>query len=814
MDHLPLPKSALAHLRIACISKGDYDDGPFLSFPTRQNWEITLFKQSIEEGVSHGGTPPSVAETQSFLQTWLYFGTLREIFGESMESSDFIAIDEDGSRFLCTTNIKRVANNCLDRSSNAAAPEDMQREALVLLCNHIRRHLDTLYHVLAGMQDLTDSGTVTATAILGECMENFYRVICQEILKIETPPYILWGTVFSGWIIKHMESSGWCPSVITRLAMDRPRISVLYYCCQLPPPQAARDHTSCTKDFCLTLKIEPSTYCTTHTTISCDCPELALDVEKIGKSLKESRLPLIEISPHGDPAHANISFRKDDVNVGFVAISHVWADGLGNVNNNSLPACSLQEISRLVSRLPRTVSQQTEVFPFWIDTVCVPVEPVELKQLALRFLRHPYMNAEHVLVLDNYLRTTDAEDCDVLEIFARVACSNWVGRLWTLQEGRLAKRIWFQFRDKAIELKALWEATKRPRNKGWDYWDMLVDSAVKWNATDLWGPRRTDLRLDITSLNVLRSALCFRSVSVPADEALCLFCLTGLSLENFHLVPAQAHLRMRVFWSHMRAVPSGLLFSKCPEKLDEPGLRWAPLSFMRVLRRNHWAGIVKFAEDLEGVPTPHGLQAKFPGFICEVTSHGLEDIGGFFFGHAGDWFELYLEGPWHAKSPFVPPSGPQKMAVILMESLNHRATRELYDELREPRWNDHSDGILGLTTHEDASVKYVKSLYHVTVRVMKPRKQVIYDAAHDCILKKVLDKHDTYNLNQQAMQATETYFNEHATIRDACQTWALGSIYTTGQDRFAALLVEMITPSQIYGGIAGEVPDNQCWCVD
>ena len=50
-----------------------------------------------------------------------------------------------------------------------------------------------------------------------------------------------------------------------------------------------------------------------------------------------------------------------------------------------------------------------------------------LKELALNYICHAYMNATHVLVLDDYLSRVDSVDCDELEIFARVWCGNWVG---------------------------------------------------------------------------------------------------------------------------------------------------------------------------------------------------------------------------------------------------------------------------------------------------------------------------------------------------------------------------------------------------
>ncbi|KAG0561114.1 hypothetical protein KC19_9G038400 [Ceratodon purpureus] len=852
MDHFPLPRFASAQLKVPCISRGDYDNGPFSSFPSRQNWEITLYKSSLEEGVSHAGETPSVQETEAFLQTWLYFGTLFEIFGKNVNLLEFIANDEGGNRFLSTVKLTKVMNDWLGQSFNATDPKDVQHEALLSLCIRVRSHLEELYTTLGGLisvPELADSRTVTSTAALGESLEKFVAVIYHKTLGIRDVGImvdILWGTHFSRWITNHMKSLGWCPSSITRVSKQHgPSIAQLHYYCHLPVPQGAKDHSHCTSDSCLTLRIDPSIYHTVHTSVSCDCPELTLDVEKIGEILGSKRLPLIEVSPNGEPAHANIILREDDGNVGFVAISHVWADGLGNVRNNALPACSLQEISRLVNELPRSSLQQSEhCIPFWIDSVCVPVEPIHLKQLALNYLRHPYVNAEHVLVLDEYLRSADVpKDCDgdydVLEIMARVSCGNWSTRLWTMQEGRLAKRIWFQFKDKAIELRALYEATLAKSissTKGEEYTELLIDTAMKWRATHLFDPAQLgdDNIYDLRSPSLLRDAFCFRSVSFPPDEALCLFCMAGLDMEKITSVPASAPLRMKTFWSEMQSVPSGLLFSKCLQKLDEPGFRWAPLTFMGVLPPRHWAGVTKVEENTDGTPTPRGLLAKFPGYICSVLNwHLVKCLGGFTFCSGGTWFNLILNKPWHENSPYVPPAdGPQNMAIIFMEPLRAQAVQyssessqyPISDEnsdgvKNKPNWHDYTQAVIGCITEEDAGTKYVKCICHAGVKVMKPMEQLIFGAALNCVLMALSDEDETYSPEQLAIQLTTAYFDKYPAVSIACQSWDCESCFdaegrATGEERFAALLNEMGMHSMVRNPITVAVPEEQSWCVD
>lgn len=45
----------------------------------------------------------------------------------------------------------------------------------------------------------------------------------------------------------------------------------------------------------------------------------------------------------------------------------------------------------------------------------------------------------------------------VIEVVARIEASSWSQRLWTFEEGRLGRRVWFLFRDRAVELFRLVE---------------------------------------------------------------------------------------------------------------------------------------------------------------------------------------------------------------------------------------------------------------------------------------------------------------------------------------------------------------------
>lgn len=67
-----------------------------------------------------------------------------------------------------------------------------------------------------------------------------------------------------------------------------------------------------------------------------------------------------------------------------------------------------------------------------------------------------YRQPLDVLVIDKGITACDTSDIPVYEAWAQISSSAWLQRVWTLQGGVLAAdRFWFQFGDRAVNLKSL-----------------------------------------------------------------------------------------------------------------------------------------------------------------------------------------------------------------------------------------------------------------------------------------------------------------------------------------------------------------------
>lgn len=141
----------------------------------------------------------------------------------------------------------------------------------------------------------------------------------------------------------------------------------------------------------------------------------------------------------------------------YIAISHVWSQGLGNRHSNTIWLCQLQRLQQYANRL---VPPANRPIPIWIDTICVPLEE-DARMEAIKTMDAVYQNALAVLVVDQTLIDFDlasaVEKCKEdesgarlglkgwqIEMLMRIKVSPWAQRLWTYNEAFLAQQLFFQ----------------------------------------------------------------------------------------------------------------------------------------------------------------------------------------------------------------------------------------------------------------------------------------------------------------------------------------------------------------------------------
>ena len=221
----------------------------------------------------------------------------------------------------------------------------------------------------------------------------------------------------------------------------------------------------------------------------------------------------------------------------------------------------MERIFSLVQKIDP--SRQARV---WIDTLCVPsIGPCKTQAIAM--LRDIYTRANEVLLIDS--RLCRVSGYHAYETAIQFLCSEWLSRLWTFQEGHLARKLIIQFADKYIGQEALIQDISGHRTR--DCFGLASQLGFLLEREK--GPETSWRYPSMTPFNWVLMKLQCRSTTVPADEAICLANMLDITNPDPTMLPS-----MEMIYQDL-SIPSGILFLDGP-RLKTSGFRWAPTSFL------------------------------------------------------------------------------------------------------------------------------------------------------------------------------------------------------------------------------------------
>jgi hypothetical protein len=554
MDHIVKPRNAIHdHIEVPYLAEL-YDGGPFATFLERRSLDRDLLLRIWQDG-----------STDEFLlallQQWLFFGVLTEVLLLPPTISAFKRRTDDGRDVVYTRGLPRMCNEFKAQVPPLLQEDDRSRVEKVIAT--AQTMVDALCFRRSWNRDR--QVMILSIVLLYNLIRDFWDLDYSSSLK-----------GYLGFLESSMIDDGWCKSDVERLryALEPEK---LYFVAQMDPPTPLEDHRGCQEHRCLLKQLDWLTYRTKHTYDGCACPHVTASQSEMSVILESSAIPLVLWC-----SGSQMKIVSSDDYPNYVAISHVWSDRLGNTRANSLPECRLERLDRIVNDL---FEDEERVVPFWIDTICCPVEPKESQDLAIISMRKTYRDAEKVLVLDAYLERTEWKPLSLTESLLRIICSPWTRRLWTFQEGVLARSLYFQFADGALDFDAT-AARFSYHATGLGGGKINTTCALLRGKVDtvMIGTPVTLLRdtAFVPLLHVLSKALLFRATSVASDEALCLGTLTGLEIDT--IVGALPPDRMRAFWSLQERLSAAICLWNGPRLIGPPGYRWAPSGFLRNTR--------------------------------------------------------------------------------------------------------------------------------------------------------------------------------------------------------------------------------------
>ncbi|KAH9893986.1 hypothetical protein C8Q73DRAFT_497844 [Cubamyces lactineus] len=392
------------------------------------------------------------------------------------------------------------------------------------------------------------------------------------------------------WYRQMLLAAGWCPYTVSVVQLASYELATLVpHLARLPPHVRTKpgEHAGCREDACVLHTItDTDAYRIRHAQPSCECGNIKPPLDDVLRLLDDGVVPVIVY----DGSDIRIIPAQDSP---YVAISHVWSEGMGSTTDVGLPACLVEHISSLArSLLPEHGGA------FWMDSLCVP-SAREQRKKAIRLMADTYRNAAKVLVIDDSVRTLcHSERTPWPEILLRIATSAWVRRVWTLQEGLLAHQLCFEFIDGAASINIA--------SSQMSMYDGLVP-VVTLRAMSSQGPPIFSGRQP--SLFEVVFLLRGRMTTKAEDELIAIASLLQPRIQIDELLalsdgPDLAERRMKVVLLGTRDIPLAVPFGTCPRSTLD-GFSWAPCMLSKDIPAN-WSD-----DKNTGTCTEEGLVGRY-----------------------------------------------------------------------------------------------------------------------------------------------------------------------------------------------------------
>ncbi|KAI9777355.1 MAG: hypothetical protein M1839_008963 [Geoglossum umbratile] len=624
MDHIPnLRKPIYPHMPVPYLSIAQYpyayDNLGFKFFPNRHSWDSARFLKG--DFTFNGVEDPD--RTAAFIQGWLYFGFMAEFFGREVDiEADFVKTDECGRRVVTTERLGLYIDAWQD---GVVEMKEEEKRIEVARLDHLLQ--DSYVYISACISQDTIALHDRPVPIPQELQLSLAILFATlGAAKIHVFPnsdsaYLSSHTCKS--VIDRLKMDGWCGSDIALLfggnvGGDSPSsILELYYASLLGPRKNRKDHLTCRESRCLGYQIDDESYQTRHLEGCIGCLFIEVPLAELCSIIDGGYTPLITLTSTSDSGSIQISLKPATPATpaikSYVAISHVYADGLGNRQSCALPHCQLNSIRQRVDSLYTLdghIGSRDLAIPFWMDTLCIPVQPSFKRQrnLAIARMAQIYEAADKVLVFSAELEYASREATPE-EVFMRITSNSWFRRLWTLQEGVLARRLYFQFGDGPLDLEYFLAGERNLEGGRFSVTKRLRAQGIKPYGR-LCKFRKVSGRDRIKELYHTAQ---WRSTSYPKDYPICFGTLLGLDISP--IVNAQDDdERMKAFIIAQRQFPKQILYFLEP-RMAKWGLGWQLINHGAYRTSPEIVG----EESTLGWANEEGLHVVGRGFVLEAA---------------------------------------------------------------------------------------------------------------------------------------------------------------------------------------------------
>lgn len=441
-----------------------------------------------------------------------FFGLLFEFLGQPLDQRSFVRVSHRGTLIVNMASLDGLIATWITRIRGSSNYSNQQ------LLNRLNDFSKTAMSYISPKGSQLINGTtplpyevVLSVLLLADYLDIAKCHVQQQLNGCQRIPTIIPESMKSRLI-----NENWCPADIEFLQANM-QLTATYYLSLIGPPYPDLQHSQCTQQVCEANKTTEQSYRIRHIPANCRCTSwLQIDIQLLTGAISRDETLLVTVAP--SPAGYQLIPSTTKPGVRYVAISHVWSQGLANPSWNALPACQGQNIQKLVN----SMYPQRGNIPFWLDTLSIPTAGTverELRNTALKNMERVYLNADKVLVIETSLLSVSSRIPD-FELVARLAMSAWLRRIWTLQEAVKAKELYFQFSDGMLSLQQILQKVptcqshKTFRPEQTLMYEFLRPFYGMKELGDSGGPSSGS---DVDALSKALTAIQFRETKYPTD---------------------------------------------------------------------------------------------------------------------------------------------------------------------------------------------------------------------------------------------------------------------------------------------------------
>lgn len=674
MDPIPDADGQRLRIQVPYLAHDiQYDGLGWDTFPARTGyaWVTSqhLTVQDIEEHIS----PANEADIQGFLQAWLYFGLLHEVLGDKYDINDFLAVPKAHGRSNATTRSLRKWSLKIGNPFGVIfwVPSltfvwfngwtILSRRRLFDIHQLIIKVMEQtlLWDTFAKGKDKSWGKLTLSIYILAESLQaipltwikfKYYWDDYKPITRHFVPNANVNQHGASIQLVRrHMlrNSKAWCIHQVDTLCAKVSYTTLVYLTGIQRHERHGVDHAHCSRNpACVAFSIAlGKDFVTKHATSECTCASVEAPRAEQIHILERGGIPVLKCVQK-ESGTVDLSFVPMSPALKYVAISHVWADGLGDPFGHGLPRCQLLRLiadarNALRTRakpfrdvLSDTFTKRSSGFRpnspvyIWLDVYCIPPQntvlnapeqidrlrerDAYLKKKAIARMGMTYALADRTLVLDQELEHSRPNSMASLRDKALVALSAWNGRCWTFQEYSFSQFTLFGFQG-LPEWEGLrqWTPVETSRHTAYSLLHDEVDKLQAAFRVSTGYSLRTQLKSSPMSFADAWDSFFGRTTTQWDDMAEVLANLLNLSAG--HLLRLEGASRMKAILASQHMLPLSLLFAPLERPEDDPSTpfeeRWIPESVQSTQLAS------------SDLPIPHGTHDR--NAIMHVTDEGL-----------------------------------------------------------------------------------------------------------------------------------------------------------------------------------------------